>query len=178
MRRHWGLTPSAPGEDRGMGRFPPAPRIQTPCLLRRRIAVDLAVEVGVAGEAEGIGIRGPEGETAAAFMTIEIVTHAVDRRRVDGGGNRMSGIAGTFDTLTRPGIFEMIVKYGKGKQESERLSARSRTGCHTNLRLQRMSHPRPSPPPRPLLDRFRAASRPRRISSRSPGSPRQPVLEL
>jgi hypothetical protein len=175
MYYRWESMQSEPEGDLGMDRFLRVPPTQTPCLRRLPTAADLvAVEVEASDAAGGIGTREAAG-IGGPFTTTGIVTHEVGRRRADGDGNRMNGIVEIPGTRIPPGTCETSARLGIGKTGSGSLFARSRTGYRTSLRLQRMSRPRLSPPPRPRLARSRAASRHRRKFSRSPGSPHRPV---
>lgn len=161
--RPWGSTRSEQGGAQETGRCLPVPPTRIPCLRPHLSAADLVVAEGEEWDgAGGIGIRGAVG-IGRTFTMIEIVTRAVGRRRAGGAGNRTIGIAGIRTSL---GTSEMIGRSGTGKTGTATLSVQSRTESHTNLRLQKMSHPRLSPHPHPPLVRSRAASRPRPKSSR------------
>lgn len=110
--------PSERGGGPGMARFLLARRIRTPCSLRRRIAAGSVVEVEAGDEAEVIGIKGRPAGTVGTSTRIEIATRGVDRRRADGEGSKMTGIAGILGILTQPGMPVTIATFVKGKQES------------------------------------------------------------
>jgi hypothetical protein len=142
----------APGTDRcRLGR-----PTRTLCLpLPRSVAALGAVEEEVQVADVAIGTR-ERAETAGPSMTNEIAMHAAGRRKADGDGSRKSGIAETAGTRTQPGTFATSATSGT---ESAKLSARSPTEYRTNRPLPRMSHPRPSPPPRPRSAQCLVASR-------------------
>ena len=98
-----------------MARFLPAPPTRIPCLLRRPSAADSAAAVEESAEAEGIGTREAAG-TGGTSTTIAIGTHEVGRRKADGDGNRMTGIAETAGTPTLQGTFETTARSGIGKR--------------------------------------------------------------
>jgi hypothetical protein len=173
----WELTPSAQDAAPEMGLSRLVRPIRIPCLLRHPSVADLAAaEDEAEDEDEGIGTRGAAGTGEISTMT-EIGTHEVGLRKADGDGNRMTGNVGTVGTRIRLGTFGMIARSGTGKIGSARLSARSWTGYHTSLRLQRMSRPRPWPPQLRPLARCRAVSRRQQKFNHLPGSPRRPARE-
>lgn len=164
--------PNALDESPGMVHSQRAPPIRTPCLPPHHSAVDSAAVGEVEAGVEAIGIR-EAVETGPTSTTIEIDTREVDLKKAAGAASRKTGTGGTTDTQTWLGISGTTATPGT---ISVKLSVRNPIGCYpTNRHRRKMSHPRPSPPRRPLSVQFRPASRHPLRFTRSPANFPQPV---